>query len=776
MTQTQLNLTAAIPQHGGTLAAPGLHAPVTIRRDAAGIAHIRAENEHDAWFAQGYAAAQDRLWQMEYDRRRAAGRWSEAVGPAGVAADRIARRLQLGRAAKADVAAMSAATRAMFDAYADGVNAFLTAGGPLPVEYALTLIAPEPWEPWHSVAGFKVRHVLMGVWQQKLSQARLLAMIGPEAYARLDQQPPRGSLPILPPGGSVQRLYKQAAEEIAAAAEQLGFLSEVEAGSNSWAVHGSRTTSGMPVICNDSHRALDVPNVYWQVHVACPGFDAIGATFPGLPGFPHFGHNGRVVWNITHTSADYQDLYVEQFDPAQAGRYRTPDGWAEAAHAAETIAVRGGEPVEIETWRTRHGPIVHGDPRDGAAIALRYTATDRPCRAFEVLRPMLDARTVAELHESQRGWVDPVNNLVSADVEGNIGYLTRGEIPVRSSEAHRQFPAPGWTGEHEWTGSLSFEQLPQAINPPEGFVATANQKVTAADDLYIAHAFAVPSRAERIVELITSKSRLAPEEIIAMQGDTTSVPARAWARLMARSGPFEGDGERARAMLAAWDGNLLPASSAALLYAYARRAVARAIFEPVVGARAWAWLMGGEPAALGRMVGQWLANVTATLSDGSIGAPYGRDWNDLLPGPLADAWAAAVAKAGPEPSAWRWADHHSTNAKHTLAATFPELADELNPPRAFVGGDSDTIQCAGYGWSGTNDFDITGLSVYRQAVDLTDIAHGSFIVPGGVSALPGTPHFADQLELWRTHQRVPMHYAEADVTANARETLRLTPV
>jgi penicillin amidase len=389
---------------------------------------------------------------------------------------------------------------------------------------------------------------------------------------------------------------------------------------------------------------------------------------------------------------------------------------------------------------------------------------------------MLDARTVAELHETQRRWVDPVNNLVSADVEGNIGYLTRGEIPVRSSQAHRQFPAPGWTGDHEWTGSVPFEQLPQAINPPEGFIATANQKVTPHEEPYIAHNFAVPSRAERLVELLSGDDKRSPEAIMAMQGDVQSVPARSWAGLMRRCGPFGGDTERARAMLAAWDGNLLPESGAALLYAYARRAITRALFEPVVGEQTWTWLMGGEPAALGRMVGQWLANVIATLDDGSPTTPDGRAWNDLLPDALASAWQATVAKAGADPAAWRWVEHHGTNAKHTLATAFPESADSLNPPRAFVGGDSDTIQCAGYGWSGRADFDITSLSVYRQAVDLTDIDHGSDVIPGGVSGLPGTPHYADQLDLWRTHQRIPMDYAADEVEANARQTLHLTPV
>ena len=309
-------------QTGGILRVHGLDEPVGIARDAFGVAHIRAATEHDAWFGQGFASAQDRAWQMEYDRRRATGRWAAVAGPAALAGDRLSRRLQLARAAKADVAAMSTETRAMFEAYAAGVNAFFESGRPLPVEYGLAGIRPKRWEPWHSVAAFKIRHVLMGQWQQKLAMARLLALIGPGVMTRLDDRSPAGSPVILPPGGSVPDLYERSASELAEAAEQLGLVSEVEAGSNSWAVHGSRTTTGMPVLCNDSHRALDVPNVYWQAHVTCPAFDVIGATFPGVPAFPHFGHNGKVAWNITHTHADYQDLYIEQFDPQQPGRYR----------------------------------------------------------------------------------------------------------------------------------------------------------------------------------------------------------------------------------------------------------------------------------------------------------------------------------------------------------------------------------------------------------------------------------------------------------------------
>lgn len=779
MTQLEalIDFAGARSQEDGALTLEGLHERLTIVRDSFGVPHIRAANEHDAWFGQGFASAQDRLWQMEYDRRRATGRWAEAAGAAAIPSDRLSRRLALARSAKADLTAMSVETRAMFEAYAEGVNAFSRSGQPLPVEYRLSGVAPEPWEPWHSIAAFKIRHVLMGLWERKLAEARLLAMIGAQAYAKLEGRPPLGSAVILPPGGAVAALFRQASEELAAAAEQLGFLSEAEGGSNSWAVHGSHTTTGMPVLCNDSHRALDAPNVYWQVHVACPAFDVIGATFAGVPAFPHFGHNGRVSWNITHTQADYQDLYIEQFDRDHPGRYRIPGGWDVAEREEQTIAVRGAPSAAVEVWRTRNGPIVHGDPRRGTALALRYTATDAPCRGFEALRPMLTATSVAELHEAQREWVDPVNNLVSADVLGNIGYLTRGYLPVRSSQAHRLLPVPGWSGEHRWIGRVPFEELPQAINPPEGLIVTANQKVIPEDTPYISQVFASPARAERIRELLTARDRLEPAEIMALQGDTVSRPARAWCRLLARSGPFAEDAEQARALLARWDGNLLPESAEALLYAFLRRSLARALFAPIVGEKAWGWLTSGELAPTGTMIGQWLANVIAEL-DGrfSKATPDGLAWDDVLPSVLAGAWTAARTRSGADVSAWRWAAVHGTNAKHTLSATLGELSPLLDPPRVAVGGDGDTIQAASYAWRDTAAFDITSLSVYRQAVDLSDIEHATFVVPGGVAGLPGALHFADQLELWRRHERIPMHYGADAVAGAAVHGLALIPV
>ena len=763
----------AEPQRDGTVRVTGLEAPVTIRRDAFGIAHVRAANEHDAWFGLGFACAQDRLWQMEADRRRATGRWAEIVGAIAVEEDVLARRLQLREAAQADVDTMSAETQAMFESYAAGVNGYLGSGQPLPVEFALTQTKPEPWAPWHSVAAFKIRHVYMGKWPLKVAQAALLARLGPERFARLDARAPAGSPVILPPGGALGPLSATGAADFAEAATLLGRLAVGNGGSNSWAVHGSRTTTGLPVLCNDSHRSLEAPNVYWQAHVACPVFDVIGATFAGLPGFPHFGHNGRVAWGITHTGADTQDLYVEQFDLEQPGRYRMGQGWSEAERREETIGVRGETPRRIEVWRTTHGPIVQGEPRAGWAIALRYTAIDRPCRQFEVLRPMLTARTVEELFESQRAWVDPVNNFVAADRAGSIGYLTRGRLPVRASKAGRRLPTPGWTEEHAWLDDVPFEAMPRSVNPPEGFIATANQAVLpTGEEPYIAHEFAVPSRAERIVEALRSQERFTPDELAALQGDTTSTVARRWSRRLGRVGPFQGEAEAARTLLAGWDGDLRPESGEALLYAHFRRAAARTLFEGVVGRETWEWIASEANLPTGTLLSGWFYDSSRALESADR-APDGRAWEAALPEALESAWRATVGRCGEELSAWRWDTVHRTAPTHPLSALFPEHAPVLNPPRAPLGGDGDTVQSAGYGWNERGGFEIALLSVYRQTVDLSDIAHASWAIPGGASGRPGTAHYADQLELWRTHRRTPMPYREQEIEQAAGYRLEL---
>lgn len=740
-----------------------------IRRDGHGVPHVRAETAAGAWAGLGYASARDRLFQMDYDRRRACGRWAEIAGFAALSGDVLARRLGLAAAAQADVAVMSPPVREAFEAYASGVNQAIAEGAlPLPGQYPV-----EPWRAWHSVAAFLVRHVQMGQWQHKLANAVLLARAGAGAFERLETRPLVGSPVAVPPGGRLTRPVAGLLDEALAEIEgHLGFLAEVEPGSNAWAVSGRRTAHGAAVICNDSHRALDTPNVYWQCHLTCPDFDVTGATFPGLPGFPHFGFNGSVAWAITHGDADTQDLYLERFE---GRRYLTPDGWQQAELRHERLNVRGGSPVTVPVWATRHGPVVHGHPEAGLALALKWTGTHRPNRGFEIMPAMLAARTVAELAAAQDGWVDPVNNLVCADIHGQVGYQCRGELPVRSSDAGRRLPVPGWDDGCEWTGTVPFAGLPRALDPEQGFVMTANNAITGADQPYISYTFSQPWRAERLRSLLAGTGRLTPEELAGMQADTVSLQARGWGRLLAGLGPFaDRDAEAARALLAGFDGNLAAGSAGALLYACFQRALAEALYRPALGARTWAWMASGVLVPTMGMVRRWLANDTWEL----LGAPVppGAGENpaaaaDLaerrervlaaVPGALAGAWSEAVGAGGPDPDQWRWGDLHRAVRVHPLSGAGADIGLSPDPSAhsAVMGGDADTVQAAGYGWRPGSPFTVTSLSVYRQVVDLGDPASASFVIPGGASGDPASPHFADQFARWAAHQRIPMRAA-----------------
>jgi len=733
-----------------------------IARDAYGVPHVRAETAADAWAGMGYACAQDRLFQMDYDRRRACGRWAETAGSAALGGDVLARRLGLAAAAQLDVAVMSPPVRAVFEAYASGVNQAIADGAlPLPGRYPV-----ESWLGWHSVAAFLVRHVQMGQWQHKLANAVLLARAGAAAFARLETGPAAGSPVAVPPDGRLTHPVAGLLDEALGDIEgHLGFLAEVEPGSNAWAVSGRRTAHGGAVICSDSHRALDTPNVYWQCRVTCPDFDVTGAAFPGLPGFPHFGFNGSVAWAITHGDADTQDLYLERF---KGTRYLTPSGWAQAEVRHERIDCRGGSPITVPVWATRHGPVVHGNPDDGLALALKWTGTHRANRGFECLAPMLTARTVAELAGAQDGWVDPVNNLVCADTRGLVAYQCRGELPVRSSDAGRRLPVPGWDDTCEWTGTVPFAALPRALDPEAGFVMTANNAVTDADEPYISYTFSQPWRAERLRSLLADTPVRSADELAGMQADTVSLQARGWARLLAGLGPFEDDhAEAARALLAGWDGDLVPGSAAALLYACFLRALAEALYRPVLGGETWAWMASGALAPTLSMIRRWLGNDTWELLGGPVppeaGQAADRRERQLrvlaaVPGALAGAWAAAVAAGGLDPRQWRWGATHRAVRVHPLAGAFPSVP---------MGGDADTIQAAAYGWRQGCPFAVSTLSVYRQVVDLADPASASFVVPGGSSGDPASPHFADQLARWAVHQRIPMNDASGEAAATA---------
>jgi penicillin amidase len=730
---------------------------VTVHRDEYGIPRIEAETERLAWFGLGWAAAQDRLWQLEYDRRRARGRWAEVVGSSALPADRLARRLQLTDAAENDLTVMDPATAETFEAYADGVNGFVADMG-LPSGYELAGVSWETWTPLDSLLAFKIRHLMMGVWQYKIARAVLRATAGDAVAGILDPRPLPGMRVTVPPLGRIPdddpraALLEQARDDVERAAAHLGFLAEAEGGSNAWVIGPERSTTGYPILANDSHRALEAPNTYWQAHLSCPEFTVSGATFPGVPGFPHFGHNGRVGWAITNAAADTQDLYVEHFRPGADGlELRTAEGWVPATSRDERVLVRGGAEHVETCWRSPNGPVVHGEPATGAALSLRWTATAEPCAQFGVFRAMLVAGSARAMLDAQEEWVDPLNNLVVADVDGHIGYLLRGLLPERADLAATQVPVPGWDGTSKWRGRVPFARMPRIEDPIDNIIVTANNTVTPDEQPFVSHSMNDAYRVERIHELAVSARRLGPEDMIGWQGDTTSVAARRWSELLANRGPFSGAAESARVALVAGAGDLRGDDSVGLIHAGFRRAVARRVLDREIGADATKLLLGNGLPGLPVVLRRWFAGLTWPRDDGTWPA---RALDDgLLADALESAWLSAC-ESGRDGVPPQWADVHRTAARHPL---YPLTGTAFDPPVAGIGGDNETIQNGAYGWAEGTPYSITNLSVYRQVLDFADLSRSGWIVPGGASGDPGDAHYADQLGIWARHRLAPMH-------------------
>ena len=776
---TPADLQAALPDMRSTLHLPDLHQPVEIVRDRWGIPHIRAANEHDAFVAQGFVTAQDRLWHMDYDRKRALGRWSEHVGASGLTEDRLMRTFGLTKASQADYAVSNAAARAMLDAYTTGVNAFLNTTRSWPIEYTILGATPEPWEPWHCIAVYKVRNMLMGTYEMKLWRARLTLSIGPEKAAALFRGYPKGALVATPPGATYEGSPLECMDELAAVAEQLNWLGEIDGGSNAWVVSGALTASGLPLVAGDSHRGLDTPNVYYQTHMVCPEFAVSGYAVPGVPGAPHFTHTAYVAWGMTHGYGDYQDLYIEHFR-AQNGRleYTCKDTWLPAEVSDETLQVRDGAAESLRVVATQHGPIIAGDPSSGLGLAFSHTGTRSGTPWPDSVYALLVARSADEAEEALREWTEPVNNVVYADVQGEFGYRYRGRIPLRSM-ANAWRPVPGWTGEHEWDGQIPFAELPHIRNPEAGFAVTCNNGVTTEDyPYYINTYFASDFRARRVTERIQAlqPGTAKVEDMAAIHADRLSIPAQAFVQLVQQLQPADAHLAAARELLVVWDGHMDRTSAAAAIYAAARTYMFVDLVEATLGDcsdQALYSVYGtgrGGPTHANQIFAQAMQ---AMAHDDPSPLAAGQTWLGLVDAALQRAVTELRERLGDDVTTWTWGQLHHTRPRHPLSRAFPELSALLDPPTVQASGDGDTPQQGGY--SLTERFVVTSMSVNRYIHDPADWRRSRWIVPLGASGHPGSPHYADQAELWADVQTIPQLWDWDDVVADAETQQRLEP-
>ncbi len=731
----------------------------TVRRDTWGIAHVEAPSAEAAFAAQGWVAADDRIWQMEWDRRRAMGRWAEVVGMAGAREDAFFRRLGLAAISQADYAALDGRTRAMCEAYARGVNRWLDDhGDALPAEFEHHPAPPEPWEPWHCVAVYKLRHIFMGTLTRKLWRGRIMAQAGPEAVMATIGDT-ESDAAMVPGEGPRPDLLADAASVLDACAADMAALAaamDSDGASNSWALSGQRTASGKPLLAGDPHRGIEFPNVYHQCHLRCDEFDAIGMGFPGVPGFPHFGHNAEVAWGITHGMCDDTDVFVERFQPGST----LGEPWR-----TEELDIRGEGTVEVLCGSTPRGPVVLGDPADGVALSMQWTGMFGPDTTLDALGPMLAAGSTAELVEAVRPWVLPVNNLLAADRAGSIAFKIRGRV-VERQPASRWTPVPG-TDEFAWDGlePVPFEDLPEWTDPERGFLVTANNR-TADGGPYISLDFAGPSRHDRICELLTPMTGATVDDMSAVHGDVTSLVAANVLGLITEYAVECGHelSHTLLDMLAEWDQRMTVDSAPATIYAVVKRRLIEAIIERLGIAGAQLGAAGWPPAAEASRMAAGAA--TRMLCERNLDVVPGLDnpiGRRMAASACVDETAAELTqRLGEDPQAWTWGKVHRMASPHPLASALAAARD-LHPPVDGCAGDGDTVRQGGTAPE-TGERAIHG-SVARYAFDLGNLDNSGWVVPHGVSGVRNSGHDLDQRQAWLDCELLPMAYSPEAVAA-----------
>jgi len=755
------------PQTNGTLQVAGLQDQVEIYRDKWGVPHIFAQNEHDVFFAQGYVHAQDRLWQMEFNRRVGAGRLSEVLGEATLKSDRFLRTIGLYRAAQADLQVLPAEIINVLQAYADGVNAFIeTHQNRLPIEFQLLRFKPEPWTPVDSLVWGKVMCFDLGDnWENELLRARLIAAFGEEKARQLiPPYPGQGPFIIPPEAKSYSFLDSLSLDDYQQVKELLGIYSQ-QLGSNNWVVDGSKTATGRPLLANDPHLDIQMPSIWYEIHLVGGGLDVIGASFPGAPGVI-IGHNRDIAWGVTNAMPDVQDLYIEKINPDNPNQYEFKGHWEDMTILHEEIKVKGrDQPVKLDVRLTRHGPIMTPVLKKAKQqLALRWTALEGG-QLFRSVYMLDRARNWEEFREALRYWHAPSQNFVFADKQGNIGYQMPGNIPIRA-KGQGLVPVPGWTGEYEWSGYIPFEELPFVHNPPQHYIVTANNKIVPDDYPYfISYEWAPPFRAQRIVQLLQDREDLTADDFRDIQADTYSIPGATLLPYILALEPQGWLQERAMNVLRDWDFRVeIKSAGAGIFEVTYWRLLANTFGDELQQAGIEDW--HGLPLALLNIMDDkdnpWFDDVRTSEAENRDDIVR-RSFQEAL-----DFWGN---KFGDVPHQWTWGRIHQATFAHPLGSVKPlNLLFNRGPVPARGAGE--TVDAAGYKFG---QFTVKALASYRQIIDVGQWDNSRWQHTTGQSGQPLHKHFADMISSWQAVEHHPMLYEKADIEANKEGLLILQP-
>ena len=705
----------ALPQISGEIQAP-VSAEASIVRDGRGVPHIRAATWQDAVFLQGYATAQDRLWQMDAIRRLAAGELAEVVGEAAFASDQETRRLRQARIAEAQEKRLTSEARAVYAAYARGVNYFIeTHRDRLPVEFRVLGYEPRPWRVRDTVlVGLQMTRMLTTSWREELRKLHMLAVGDKEKVAYL--YPPR-------------------------------LATEAAPGSNAWAVSGAHTASGRAMLANDPHLEYSLPSTWYMVHLQAGDLDVAGASLPGVPAVI-IGHNKNIAWGMTNLEFDMQDLYRERVD-AQTGKYGYKGQVEQARIERDVLAVKGRKGVEVVTLGTRHGPLFVTEGTESYALQTMVAGS-----MGEVDFPFLAvnrARNWAEFRAALERFPGPPQNFVYADGEGNIGYQVAGQVPVRAAGCGGDVPADGLTGACDWAGVIPFADLPQVYNPPSGVIVSANQNPFPEDYKYpVAGVFAPPYRAKQIRDRLTGRAKWTAELMVGLQKDVYSPflhflsgeVVRAWDRK-------RDEGSRAAvAELRAWDGQMEKGKAApmvaALLYTEVRSAVAERAAKG----------SGKEYAA--RAASPVIERMLRERPAGWF------DFDAMLVGALGRAVAEGVKAQGSNVGRWDYGQYAELEIRNPVLGGLPFVGKFFNVgPVAMSGAGSTVKQVVG------------GLGPsYRMVVDFGDLDGSLANVTLGQSGQVLSRHYRDQWEAYYEGSGVRMEFGRVEAEGTLRVRAR----
>ena len=764
----------SLPQVSGEMRLFDLNDKVEIFRDRWGVPHIYAQDRQDAFFAQGFVHAQDRLWQMELQRRAATGRLSEIFGHRTLHVDRLFRRLGFHRSAQREIdqPASQAATDSL-TAYVEGVNAAIRQTTVLPPEFLLLRHEPEPWTlidslSWGRLQGWRIS----SNWDSEILRYMLATRLDAGTLAQVEPQYPAGQ-PLAVPAGAASGPDDTDFE--LRLADLLPFSGG--GGSNAWAVAGWRTESGKPILASDPHLGPQMPALWYEVHLEAPGLRVAGASLPGLPGVL-IGHNDRIAWGITASFVDVQDLYAEQISSESPAFYRSGESWREGQVVREPIVVRGETDSWIEEFLvTHHGPII-GPPLgfDDPPIALSSTI-EQITNSLESILELNRAGTWDEFRAALAKLEAPTLNFVYADEDGNIGYQLAGRVPIRG-RGDGLLPAPGWDPRYDWQGFIPFERMPTCLNPATGCVVSANNKIVDDDyPFFLSHEWVAGYRAQRMSQLLGEAEGLNIDSSKAVQLDAYSIPGRELVELMGHLLDGSVVESPTWELMREWDCQVAVDSAGAAAYAVLRRELIREIYEPKLGGYL-KYYLGAHVHELARAPSVQ-SRLTGAILD-ILGRPPGEWFGNGV-----DSWRPALLRAlersdrflrnrlGPDHNSWEWGQLHTVSFNHPLGES-SLLGGVLNRGPFPMGGDFDTVSQSPPDFE--NDFSASiWLASYRQIFDLSNFDLGRSIQATGQSGHPLSSHYFDQGRLWLRDDYHPTPFSRMAVLGQAQDLLTLLP-